>query len=170
MLKTSLLLIASLFSLSLPTSASEDPRVVENVDLNRYKGLWYEIAHSPNFFQRRCERSTAEYGLLPEGKISVLNTCYRDEKPLSSIEGTAWAPNPEQPAKLVVDFGFFRKGDYWITMLDPDYQWAVVSGPAKSSIFILARQAPMDPVLLESIIEQMRADGYNVGDLIYDRY
>lgn len=165
------LFIVSLLSFSFPALASpSDPEVVPSVDFQRYQGLWFEVAHSPNFFQRKCERSTAEYGLQKDETISVLNTCYKDDKAISTIRGSAWAPNPKEPGKLVVDFGFFRKGDYWIVKLDTDYQWVVVSGPAKASIFILSREAPMASALQDRIIQTLREEGYHVDGLIYDKY
>lgn len=150
--------------------ASPDPAVVKAVDLKRYAGFWYEIGHSPNFFQRNCERSTAEYGVLPNGQISVLNTCYRDNAVYSTIEGTATVVNPAEPAKLLVDFGWFRRGDYWIVALDKDYQWSVVSGPKKSSLFILARTAPMAPGLLAQILSDLRARGFDTEKIVWDKY
>tara|TARA_B110001454_G_scaffold219111_1_gene250011 strand:+ start:13645 stop:14142 length:498 start_codon:yes stop_codon:yes gene_type:complete len=146
-----------------------DPEVIKNIDLNRYMGKWYEIAHKPNFFQNLCEWSTAEYQLLESGKVSVLNRCYKGEKQITSISGTAAAKDSLAPAKLQVDFGFFRKGDYWIVDLDENYQWAVVSGPNMKSLFILSRTAQMDNSTLEMILENLKTRGFNISDLIYDK-
>src|SRR5664280_648741 len=49
------------------------PTVVESVDLNRYKGLWFEIARLPNFFERKLKCTSANYTLRGDGKITVLN-------------------------------------------------------------------------------------------------
>lgn len=124
---------------------SDDPGVVSTVDYKRYVGLWYEIAHAPNFFQGGCIRST-------------------------EIQGTATAPDPSQPAKLKVDFGFVFDGDYWIIDLDPNYEWAVVSGPKKSSLFILSRTAPMEPQLLRTILDRLESQGFKMDELIFDQY
>jgi apolipoprotein D and lipocalin family protein len=147
-----------------------DPAVVPNVDLQRYSGLWYQVAHFPSFFLKNCERSTAEYSLNADGTIAVLNKCYKNNLVKSSIQGTASAPNPSEPTKLKVDFGFFAKGDYWIIALDEDYQWAVVSGPGKSSLFVLSRQGPMDGELLKSIVQKLADDGFDTAKIIYDKY
>lgn len=165
-----LIFSALLSLLPFTSSASDDPSVVASVDFSRYTGLWYEIAHSPNFFQRGCVRSTAEYGAVSPGVISVKNVCYKENGSTSDIEGTATVTDPAVPAKLKVRFNFFARGDYWITHLDPDYGWAVVSGPGKKSIFILARKAPMAEPLLNEILTKMRSEGYDVDNLIFDRY
>lgn len=151
-------------------ATGKDPKVVSEIDLNRYAGRWYEIARYPTFFQRNCERSTADYQIISENKVSVFNQCYKGNAVVGSIEGTASAPNAQEPAKLRVDFGFLRKGDYWVIALDPNYEWAVVSAPKKSSLFILARKAPMNPELLQQIVNQLKQDGFDTARIIYDKY
>lgn len=147
-----------------------DPDVISEVDLNRYSGKWFEIAHAPNFFQRSCVRSTAEYAVTSPTTISVKNVCYKENGSTSDIEGTARIVDTSQPAKLKVRFNFFARGDYWIVDLDPDYQWAVVSGPGKKSLFILSRQGPLEKNLLSSILDNLKGKGFNTEELIYDKY
>ncbi len=149
---------------------SEDPEVIKDVNLSKYVGTWYEIGHNPNFFQGSCERSVAEYSINQEGKVDVLNTCYKNETVISTIKGVAYAPDTGQPAKLVVDFGFLKKGDYWIIDLDPDYRWALVSGPKKDSLFILARTAPMAEETLDLILENLKNRGFDTSKIIFDKY
>lgn len=152
------------------SQAGDDPAVVGTVDFSRYAGHWFEIARYPTFFQRGCESSAADYTLLADGAVGVHNTCFSGGRQISDIKGEARVTNPAEPAKLVVDFGFFRRGDYWIIALDPDYQWAVVSGPGKSSLFILARQAPMQPKLLAGILEKLRGRGFDTSRIVFDKY
>lgn len=172
--KSTLALAAIGFSVfagvALAKSDKRDPKVVSDVDLARYAGFWYEIAHDPNFFQRECERSTAQYGLKEDGTVSVLNTCYKDDEPLRTINGTASVVSAKEPAKLKVDFGFMGKGDYWIVALDGNYQWAVVSAPKKASLFILSRQAPMETNLLNQIVGDLKKRGFDTDSLIFDQY
>lgn len=149
---------------------NSDPEVVKEVQIDRYLGLWYEIGHFPNFFQKGCLRSTAEYGLLPSGEISVLNVCYRKGNITTPIQGKAFAPNKAEPAKLKVDFGFPKLGDYWIIDLDSEYQWAVVSGPGKDSLFILSRTAPMEYALMQSIFMRLQERGFDITKIILDEY
>jgi apolipoprotein D and lipocalin family protein len=167
----SIIAIFILFNLS-PASASDktDPEVVPNVNFERYTGLWYDIAHSPNFFQRNCVRSTAEYSVLTTLSVSVKNTCYKADGSTSDIEGEAKVVDAKVPAKLKVRFNFFARGDYWIVDLDPSYQWAVVSGPQKKSLFILSRQAPMSNQLLNEIIDRLKKRGFKTDDLVLGQY
>lgn len=147
-----------------------DPDVVAQVDLDRYVGKWFEVAHSPNFFQRKCVSSTAEYSVLTPGQISVYNTCYKANGSTSDISGVATVVDPSVPAKLRVRFSFFQKGDYWITELDPDYQWAVVSSPGKRFTFILSRTAPLARETLEQILTTLKSKGFETESLVFDEY
>jgi apolipoprotein D and lipocalin family protein len=159
------------FGLALVAHAGEpDPTVVPTVDFQRYSGLWYDIARNPSFFQNKCLHSTAEYAVLTEDSVSVKNTCYQKNNKVTDIEGTAKVKDPAVPAKLKVKFNFFARGDYWIVELDPNYEWAVVSGPQKKSLFILARQAPMQKELLNHILQTLKSKGFDTSKLIYDQY
>ena len=57
---------------------AEDPslKTVARVDLQRYLGVWHELARYENRFQGPdCFNVTAQYGLDADGDVSVLNTC-----------------------------------------------------------------------------------------------
>ena len=132
-------------------ASSSDPAVIADVDFTKYTGLWHEVAHSPNFFQKDCLRSTAEYQIIDASSVSVLNICYKENGKTSSISGVARVKDPAVPAKLKVKFNFFARGDYWIIDLDDQYQWALVSSPKKKNLFILSRTFPMDQVVLKNV-------------------
>lgn len=162
--------IGSLLVGSAVLADSGDPRVVKSVDLQKYSGVWYDIARKPSFFQDSCLRSTAEYQVIDDDSISVKNTCYKSDNKISEIKGIAKITNLNEPAKLKVRFNFFAKGDYWISELDENYEWAVVSGPAKKSLFILSRKAPMQKELLDEILVLLKSKGFKTDDLIFDQY
>jgi apolipoprotein D and lipocalin family protein len=148
-----------------------DPEVVPNVDLARYAGQWFEIAHNPNPFQIGCVRSTTEYTVISASAVSVHNTCYKADSTTSGIDGTATVVDPAVAAKLKVIFQpLGQVGDYWIVALDPDYQWAVVSSPAKLSLFILSRKAPMDAASLQVIVDSLKERGFETDTLFHDQY
>ena len=151
--------------------ARPDPSVVVSVDLKRYSGLWYEIAKTPNFFQRNCLRSTAEYQVIDAKSLSVHNICYRENNKITDIEGIATVLRPEMPSKLKVQFKIFLinpTGDYWISELDPDYQWAVVSGPGMKYNFLLSRTFPMKEETKKQIFELLKLKNYPVTEFIFD--
>ena len=167
--KVQVLLVTLVISIS-GWATPSDPTVVSNVDLTKYVGTWYEVAHAPNFFQRNCVRSTAEYQIIDASSITVHNVCFKENGKTNDISGTAKITDPAVPAKLRVKFSFFQRGDYWITHLDDQYQWAVVSAPKKKSLFILSRTVPMNESVLQDILLRLKIDGFNTDELIFDKY
>ncbi|MCW8816374.1 MAG: lipocalin family protein, partial [Ignavibacteriaceae bacterium] len=65
-------------------------QTVNQVDLNKYIGLWYEIAKIPNSFQDQCAYgTTAEYKLLEDGNIQVINKCFKEDGEADVADGLA---------------------------------------------------------------------------------
>lgn len=50
-----------------------DNSVVNDFDLNRFLGSWYEIARFDHKFERNMEQTKAAYNLREDGKVDVLN-------------------------------------------------------------------------------------------------
>lgn len=144
-------------------AAAEVPlRTVELVDLSRYAGTWYEIARYPNRFQRGCVGSMADYRLLEDGEVEVVNSC-RDEEDgsLRRVTGRAWSVDPQGNARLKVSFFWPFRGDYWIMELGSDYEYAVVGTPNRKYFWILSRTPEMDEGLYAAILERAREQGFD---------
>lgn len=142
---------------------------VENVDLARYSGVWYEIARLPNTFERNLVGVTATYTIEKTGKIGVLNQGYRDslDGKLVSIKGRARVPDPAQPGRLKVAFFLFFGADYFILELDTSgYQYALVGGASKNILWILGRTPGMEDTIYQSLVEKARSLGYDTERLI----
>jgi len=143
--------------------------VVEEVDLSRYVGKWYEIARYPNFFQQQCfGGTTAEYTLREDGSIRVINVCREGtlDGRESRIEGFATIADPSTPAKLTVTFFPPFGAPYWIIELDPEYQWAVVGEPSRSTLWILSRTASLPDGVYQDILSRLPEKGYDPARLI----
>ncbi|MCG7844257.1 MAG: lipocalin family protein, partial [Methanomassiliicoccales archaeon] len=90
-------------------------KTVEHVDVARYMGTWFEIAKFPQRFERGLVGVTANYTLLPNGKVKVLNQGYKGNfnGELRTAEGKAWIVDKATNAKLKVSFFWPFAGNYW---------------------------------------------------------
>lgn len=142
---------------------------VEAVDLNRYQGLWYEIARFPVFFEEGCVGVTAEYSLNPDGSVKVTNTCREGSLNAEPRSATARAEAADESgAKLKVDFLPyipFTSGDYWVLDIDEGYQTVVVGTPNGFAGWILARQPQISEARLQRGIEALKRNGYDTSEL-----
>ncbi len=149
-------------------------QTVDFVDLERYDGLWYEVAKFRNPFEVGCTCTTATYELLSDTSISVFNSCNRflPQGPQSTSEGVAEVVDTETNAKLEVNFeGVPFPGDYWIIDLveenpQSDYTYAVVSDPNRSTLFILSRTPNADPEILEELYDGLEAQFYDTDEIV----
>jgi apolipoprotein D and lipocalin family protein len=140
---------------------------VPHVDLNRYMGKWYEIASFPQWFQKNCVASSANYALRNDGKVDVLNQC-RDKTldgKLREAKGKAKVVDRNSNAKLTVSFFWPFSGDYWIIDLGANYEYAVVGNPKRNYLWILSRTPNMDPAVYDGILERLKQQHYDVSRL-----
>jgi apolipoprotein D and lipocalin family protein len=139
--------------------------VVPHVELKKYLGKWYEIAHLPARFQEGCTDTTATYTLSEDGSISVLNECRRSGK-VKQAKGKAKVVDKNSGAKLKVTFFWPFYGDYWIINLGQDYDYAVVGTPNRKYLWILSRTPQMDDKLFSQLLESVQSKGFDVNKLI----
>lgn len=150
-------------------SARHAPRVVDDLDLELYVGKWYEIARIPNRFQNKCSsNTTAEYTLLEDGRIEVLNRCRKENGEYMDAKGVAKLASGNNPARLEVSFVKFLGrslfwGDYWVIGLGEDYEYAIVGHPEYKYGWILAREPALDDATLQSIYAQLQEQGYDAS-------
>jgi apolipoprotein D and lipocalin family protein len=139
--------------------------VVPRVELEKYLGKWYEIAHLPARFQKDCTDTTATYTLSEDGKISVLNECIKNGK-VKQAKGKAKVVDKNSGAKLKVTFFWPFYGDYWIIDLGKDYDYAVVGTPNRKYLWILNRTPKIDNKLFSQLLESVKSKGFDVNNLI----
>jgi lipocalin len=126
---------------------------VETLDLEKYQGRWYQIYGNiyDQLFEKFASCITADYTLVPNGNITVLNSQYEDLNGIQQIEGYAYYSynsDPKMyPGELTVHLNDVpHDAPYWVYTLGPEnmenneyYDWAIVSDPLKLSLFVLAR-------------------------------
>ena len=142
---------------------------VASVDLERYQGLWYEIARFPVFFEEGCVGVTAEYALNLDGSVNVKNSCRDGSLNAEPRSATASAEAVDASgAKLKVDFlpyVPFTSGDYWILDIDEGYETVVVGTPNGFAGWILARQPKISNARLQRGIKSLQKNGYDTNQL-----
>jgi apolipoprotein D and lipocalin family protein len=139
--------------------------VVPHVELSKYLGKWFEIAHLPAKFQEGCNETTATYTLLDNGAISVLNECKKNGK-MKLAKGKAKVVDKTTNAKLKVTFFWPFYGDYWIIKLGDDYNYAVVGTPNREYLWILSRTPQMDDKLFSELANFVKSKAFSVENLI----
>jgi apolipoprotein D and lipocalin family protein len=140
-----------------------------NFDLDRYLGTWYEIARLDHRFERGLSRVTANYSLRDDGGVRVLNRGFdREEGEWQEAEGKAYFTGSPQVGQLKVSFfGPFYGGYNIVDLDDAGYEYALVAGPSRQYLWILARSPSLDQPIIERLVATARELGFPVDELIF---
>ncbi len=153
------------------TGLPEGMPAVDNFELDKYLGKWYEIARLDHSFERGLSNVTANYKMRDDGRVDVLNRGYHDQKEKwQSANGIARLMGPEGKGSLKVSF--FRPfwGDYHIVVLDEQYQYAMVTSSSKKYLWILARNPELDEDIKNDLVSQANQWGFATDELIYPKH
>jgi apolipoprotein D and lipocalin family protein len=147
----------------------ENVKPVSNFKLDKYLGKWHEIARLDHSFERGLTKVTADYSLREDGGVKVLNRGYSaEDNSWKEAEGRAYfVKAPDQGFLKVSFFGPFY-GSYIVFDLDHgNYQYALVCGPDKSYLWILAREPKIKNDVKDALIKKAAESGFDTGKLIF---
>lgn len=141
---------------------------VKEFEVKKYLGKWYEIARLDHSFERGLQNVTAEYSLRDDGGINVNNRGFSLKKSeWSEAQGKAYFVDTPQTGYLKVSFFGPFYGSYVIFKLDKEnYQYAFVSGPDLSYLWLLSRTPTISEEIMNDFIETSKSIGFNTSELI----
>jgi len=139
----SLLILASLYIFA---NSKSLPAVISEINVPSYLGHWKQVYQAPTnvIFQGYGTCITADYGLLDDGNINVINTQLDENDSIEQISGYAYYKNASEPGKLTVHLdGVPVDSPYWIVKLgevvDNQYQYSIITTPSGISLWVLVR-------------------------------
>ena len=151
------------------TGVPDGVEVVDGFELERYLGRWYEIARLDHRFERGLTSVTATYSHRDDGGVHVVNRGYDEvEGAWAEAVGKAYFVGAGDVGRLKVSFFGPLYGGYNVIALDKaGYRYAMVAGPDRSYLWILAREPALDAATLGRLVAEARRLGFPVDELIY---
>ena len=167
--KAVLLCILSYFLSACTTSLPNNIVPVDNFQVDRYMGKWHEIARLDHSFERGLSDVSAHYQLLQNGNVEVINRGYNTgKKKWRDITGLAKFIDKPTLGSLKVSFFWPFYGGYHIAALDKqNYSWAIVVGPSREYLWILARKKILPPKLKDQLIKKVSQLDIDASRLIW---
>jgi len=161
----------ALLTLALLGGCTGVPSGIEPVggfEVERYAGVWYEIMRLDHRFERNLVDVTAEYQLREDGVVTVVNRGFDTRRcSWQAIEGTATFRDAPDVASLAVTFFWPIRGGYHVFALDQeDYEWAMVSGPTRGYLWILARDPDLEDPIRLRLMDKAARLGFAAQELI----
>lgn len=167
-MKTSILL-SSLLLLAGCSYTPQGVRGVDNFAIERYLGTWYEIARLDHRFERGLSQVSATYSKRSDGGVDVVNRGFdRQKGEWKQAKGRAYLTGEPDIGQLKVTFFWPFYAGYNLIALDHDgYSYALVCGPDRNYLWILARTPELDGATTRQLVETADRLGFATDQLIF---
>jgi len=169
-MKKSLLLAVLLLSIPFLLQGKEklsELKAVEEFDVNRCLGTWFEIARMRYFFERNVVCGASTLSILPNGDFRIFNQGHKgtfDGKRVSA-KGIAWRADKKSKSKFKVRFFWPFYGQYWVLEVGKDYEYVVVGHPKRKHLWILSRTPHMDKAAYSETLKRLDSEGFDLSRL-----
>ncbi len=137
------------------------------LDLERFMGDWYVIAHIPTSTEEDAFEAVETYALRDDGTIDVrFRFCEGAlDGPAREVTMSGWVADPATNAEWRVrPFWPLRLG-YQILELDPDYGVTVVGHPSGRYAWIMARRPELAEERVAAITDRLAERGFETERL-----
>ncbi len=140
---------------------------VDRVDLERFMGDWYVIAHIPTFPEDDAYNAVESYALQEDGTVATTFT-FREggfdgkEKtmtprgfPDASTGNAVWG------MRFVWPF----KADYRVVYLDENYAVTIIGRNKRDYVWLMARSPELPEAQVQALVARIGAMGYDTDKL-----
>jgi apolipoprotein D and lipocalin family protein len=162
--KTLLLII---FSLMAGCATKGEPlKTVSEVDLERYMGDWYVIAHIPVFLEKNAYNAVESYAL--DGDRIETTFSFRNkgfDGPKKTYHPNAIIRDPETNAEWGMQFVWPFRSDFRVVYLDDGYTTTIIGRNKRDYVWIMAREPEISDSKYEMLVALVGEMGYDVDEL-----
>ncbi|MGH8028980.1 MAG: lipocalin family protein [Arenimonas sp.] len=140
---------------------------VAAVDLDRFMGDWYVIAHIPSRPERDAWNAVESYRRREDGAIATTFTFRRGSftAPVKTMSPVGFVREGTGNAIWGMRFVWPIRAEYRIAWLDKDYTQVIVARNARDYAWIMARTPAIPDADYAAHVERLKAMGYPLDKL-----
>jgi apolipoprotein D and lipocalin family protein len=140
---------------------------VAELDVDRFMGDWFVVAHLPTRAERKAYDAVESYRRREDGKIDIRFTFREgsfdgERRELSMLgwvhderSGAEWRVRPFWPLRL----------DYLVLHVSEDYGATVIGHPSRDYAWIMTREPAPDAAQYAALVAVLAEQGYPVEQL-----
>ncbi len=140
---------------------------VDAVDLPRFMGDWYVIAHIPSWAEREAYDAVESYRLDGDGRIRT--TFYQRkggfDAPVDTMHPVGSVVEGTHNAVWGMQFLWPIKAEYVIVDLAPDYSRTIIGRSKRDYVWLMARTPKLPEPELRAAIARIKVLGYDTSKL-----
>jgi len=140
---------------------------VSRVDLQRFMGDWYVIAHIPTWPERNAWNAVESYRLEADGTVATTFTFREGSAHGKSrrMTPTGYVVDTASNAVWGMQFIWPVKADFRIAYLSEDYGVTVIARQKRDYVWVMARSPQIPQPQYEEIVRRIATWGYDVAKL-----
>ena len=163
--------LAAIRLLSSCSSIPKNAKPVNNFDVGRYLGSWYEIARFDYRFEKNLDNVAAQYSTKNETEIKVVNSGYNfKKKKWKSTTGSAKFAKEKSVGALKVSFFKPFYAGYNVVAIDEDYKYALIAGRNLKYLWLLSRNKTMPEEIKSQYLKKAEQIGYDTSKLVWVKH
>jgi len=160
-------LIAAVFALfSWGCTTRFEPTIahVPQVDIPRFMGDWYVIAHIPSRLERNAYDAVESYSMRPDGRVQTTFR-YRNgsfEAPLKTLRPVGTVQADSGNAIWGMQFIWPIQAEYVVVYLKDDYSQTIIGRSARDYAWVMARTPAISEADYAQNLQRLAALGYDL--------
>ena len=140
---------------------------VPKVDVDRFLGDWYVIAHIPSWPERDAFNAVESYARKPDGRIQTTFRFRRGsfEAPEKTMHPVGTVQPGTNGAIWGMQFVWPIQAEYVIAYLNEAYTQTIVGRSKRDYVWIMARTPTISEADYAALVTRVGAMGYDIGEL-----
>lgn len=145
----------------------EELEPVDQVDLERFMGDWYVIAHIPTFIEDEAYNAVERYELVEPDKVKTTFTFNNKsfDGEFKEYHPTGFVRAGTGNAIWGMRFIWPIKADFRIAYLREDYSETIIARNKRDYVWIMAREPILPDSVYNRLVEHVQAMGYSLENL-----
>jgi apolipoprotein D and lipocalin family protein len=140
---------------------------VAAVDLQRFMGPWFVLAHIPASSEKNAYNGVESYALREDGKVATTYVFRKGgfDGKLETMTPVARVVDKDTQATWGMQFIWPIEAEYLITYLDADYSATIIARTKRDYAWIMARTPELPEERLKALEAELARQGYDLTKL-----
>ena len=140
---------------------------VDQVNLERFMGDWFVIAHIPTSIEKAAYNALESYRLSDDGTVETTFSFNADasDGPQKVYKARGFVRDQDSNAVWGMQFIWPFKAEYLIIYLNQDYSIAVIGRSKRDYLWIMARSPAISADVYNRLIDFVAKQGYEIDKI-----
>lgn len=153
---------------------NKTPVAMNNFNIDKYLGLWYEIGKIENSYEKDCSIPiTSDWALRDDNNIGITYSCTNTKGEKNISKAIGYFVNDNNIGQIEISFmpkwlKFLHFLNLDLIILHTDYKYSVEGTKNKKMLWIMARSENVDKSEIKKLVSIAQKQGFDVSKIKYN--